>query len=82
MFTLCSICAREGGQCRFTYIREEIERRRRQIHRQRREIRDLQRAGISTKSAEELLTRMQSKVDDLCAERDRLVGQCRIAKRA
>ena len=40
------------------------------------------RAGISTKSAEELLTRMQSKVDDLCAERDRLVGQCRIAKRA
>ncbi len=65
-----------------TYTREEIERRRRQILRQRREIRDLQRAGIPTKSAEELLTRMQSKVDDLCAERDRLVGQCRIAKRA
>ena len=29
-----------------TYIREEIERRRRQILQQRREIRDLQRAGI------------------------------------
>jgi hypothetical protein len=33
-----------------TYIREEIERKRRQILRQRREIRDLQRAGIPTKS--------------------------------
>jgi hypothetical protein len=55
---------------------------RRQILRQRREIRDLQRAGFPTKSAEELLARMQTKVDELCAERDRLVGQCRIAKRA
>ena len=64
------------------YIREEIERRRRQILRQRREIRDLQRADIPTKSAEELLARMLSKVDELCAERDRLVSQCRIAKRA
>jgi hypothetical protein len=36
-----------------TYIREEIERKRRQTLRQRREIRDLQRAGIPTKSAEE-----------------------------
>jgi len=65
-----------------TFIREDIERRRRQILRQRREIRDLQRAGIPTKSAEELLARMLSKVDELCAERDRLVGECRIAKRA
>jgi hypothetical protein len=63
-------------------VRSEIEHMRHQIHRQRREIRDLQRAGISTKSAEELLARMQTKVDELCAERDRLVGQCRIAKRA
>ena len=55
---------------------------RRQIHRQRREIRDLQRAGIPTGSAEELLARMQTKVDELCAKRDELVGQCRIAKRA
>lgn len=55
---------------------------RRQIHRQRGEIRDLQRDGISTKSAEELLARMLSKVDKLCTERDRQVGQCRIAKRA
>ncbi len=52
------------------------------FHWQCREIRDLQRAGIPTRSAEELLARMQTKVDELCAERDRLVGQCRIAKRA
>ena len=63
-------------------IRAEIERMRRQIGRQRREILALQRGGISTKSAEELLARMQTKVDELCVERDRLVGQCRISKRA
>jgi hypothetical protein len=57
--------------------RAEIEHMRRQIHRQRREIRDLQQAGISTISAEELLARMLTKVDNLCAERDRLVGEGR-----
>ena len=36
------------------YLRAEIERMRRQLARQRKEIRDLQRAGISTKAAEEL----------------------------
>jgi len=50
---------------------------RRQVLRQRKEIRDLQRAGISTVSAEELLGRMQTKVDGLCVERDRLVGEQR-----
>jgi hypothetical protein len=35
---------------------------------------NLQRAGVSTKPAEELLVRMLAKVDGLCAERDRLVG--------
>ena len=63
-------------------VRAEIEYMRRQIQRQRKDIQSLQRGGISTKSAEELLARMLSKVDELCAERDRLVGQCRIAKRA
>jgi hypothetical protein len=58
-------------------VRAEIEHMRRQIHRQRREIRDLQLAGIPTVSAEELLARMLSKVDHLCAERDRLVGEGR-----
>ena len=54
------------------YIRREIERMRSQVHRQRGEIRQLLRAGISTASAEELLERMLNKIDDLCAERDRL----------
>jgi hypothetical protein len=53
-------------------IRREIERMRTQVHRQRGEIRQLQRAGISTASAEALLEKMLSKIDELCAERDRL----------
>ena len=36
-------------------IRSEIERMRRQIHRRRKDIQALQRAGICTRSAEELL---------------------------
>ena len=59
-------------------LRNEIENRRRQIFRQRKEIRDLQRAGVSTVSAEELLGRMLAKVDELAAERDRLVGEARV----
>ena len=55
----------------------EIEHMRRQILRQRKEIQDLQRAGISTVSAEELLGRMQTKVDGLCGDRDRLIGEQR-----
>jgi hypothetical protein len=55
------------------YVRSEIERMRTQVHRQRGEIRQLQRAGISTASAEEaLLERMLNKIDELCAERDKL----------
>jgi hypothetical protein len=56
-------------------IRADIEQRRQRIFRQRKEIQELQRAGIPTKSAEELLARMLAKVDELCAERDRLVGE-------
>ena len=59
------------------FIREDIEQRRRQIARQRKEMLDLQRAGISAKPAEELLARMLAKVDELCAERNRLVGESR-----
>ena len=54
------------------FIRREIEHMRVQLGRQRREILQLQRAGISTASAELLLGRMHSKIDDLCARRDRL----------
>jgi hypothetical protein len=59
-------------------VRADIEMRRRQILRQRKEIQALQRAGIPTKSAEELLARMLSKVDDLCTERDRQVREQRV----
>jgi hypothetical protein len=47
------------------YIRAEIERMRMQVHRQRGEIRQLQRAGISTTSAEALLERMLNNIDGL-----------------
>ena len=40
------------------FIRGEIQRMRTQVQRQRGEIRQLQRAGIPTTSAEELLDRM------------------------
>lgn len=60
------------------HLRSEIEHMRRQIHRQRGEIKALQRAGISTASAEELLRRMEAKVDVMCAERDKLVGEQRL----
>ena len=52
------------------YLRSEIERMRTQIGRQRKEILQLQRAGIGTASAEALLTRMQAKVEQLVAQRD------------
>jgi hypothetical protein len=58
-------------------IRTQIEHMRRQLLRQRKEIRDLQRAGISTAPAEALLARMQAKVDALCEDRDRLIGENR-----
>jgi hypothetical protein len=43
--------AHEGAHMNIGYIRSEIEHMRRQILRQRKEIQDLQRAGIPTKSA-------------------------------
>jgi hypothetical protein len=54
------------------HLRSEIERMRGQVHRQRGEIRQLQRAGIPTASAEALLERMLNKIDEMCADRDRL----------
>ena len=59
------------------HVRNEIEHMRRQILRQRKEIQSLQRAGIGTAAADALLQRMQDKVDGLCVERDRLVGEAR-----
>ena len=57
------------------FLRSEIEHMRSQISRQRKEILQLQRAAISTVSAEALLTRMRAKVEGLCIERDRLAGE-------
>jgi hypothetical protein len=64
------------------YIRGEIERMRAQVHRQRGEITQLQRAGISTASADALLDRMLDKIDALCAERDRLKKEARRGPKA
>jgi hypothetical protein len=54
------------------FIRGEIERMRIQVGRQRKEILQLQRAGIGTASAEALLERMLTKIDTLCEEREKL----------
>ena len=57
------------------FIRGEIEHMRNQVAKQRREILSLQRAGISTASAELLLERMLNKIDTLCVERDRVKAE-------
>jgi len=54
------------------FIRADIEFMRVQVGRLRKEMLLLQRAGISTASAEDLLQRMLTKIEGLCAERDRL----------
>lgn len=54
------------------FTRAEIERMRNQVGKQRKEILQLQRAGIPSLAVEELLQRMLNKIDDLCAERDRM----------
>jgi len=53
-------------------IRAKIEQMRRQVDRQRGQIKQHQRAGIPSNSAEDLLDRMLNEIDDLCSERDRL----------
>ena len=53
-------------------LKGELSRYRRQIQRQRNQILQLQRAGISTASAEALLQRMLAKVDSLRDQRDQL----------
>ena len=54
------------------FIRADIEHRRRQVQRLRGEIRQLRHSGIYSASAEALLDQMLDKLDQLCAERDRL----------
>ncbi|MEH2543227.1 MULTISPECIES: hypothetical protein [unclassified Bradyrhizobium] len=57
------------------HVRSEIEHMRVQVGRQRKEILQLQRAGIATAAAELLLGRMLAKIEGLCAERDRLKAE-------
>jgi hypothetical protein len=60
------------GNAGIEFVRGEIARLRLQVLLQRREIAQLQRAGIQSTSAEVLLDRMLNKIDDLRAQRDRL----------
>jgi hypothetical protein len=57
------------------YVRAEIERMRLQVQRQRKEIVQLQRAGVSTAAAELLLAQMHTTIDGLCQKRDRLKAE-------
>jgi hypothetical protein len=54
------------------FVRSEIEHMRSPVSRQRKEILQLQGAGLATASAEALLGRMLAKIDDLCVQRDEL----------
>jgi hypothetical protein len=78
MFRFCSKETKRDWAMDVEHIRAEIERMRQQISRQRKDIQSLQRAGISTSPAEALLARMQATVDNLCAERGKLVGEQRV----
>jgi hypothetical protein len=62
-----------GGSMRdLSFIRAEIDRMRVQVGRQRREIVQLQRAGVATDAAQALLQRMLTTLDDLREQRERL----------
>ncbi len=61
------------------FLRAEIARLRTQVRYQRRDIQTLSRAGLSTASAEELLARMESRIDELCEKRDRKVGELKVS---
>lgn len=60
---------------RLDHIRSEIAFMRVQVSRQRKEVLQLQRAGIPNTSADALLQRMLDKIDNLCTERDRLKAE-------
>jgi hypothetical protein len=63
------------------HLKAEIARMRVQIKRQQKDILQLQRAGISTRSALEHLERMHNKVDELIGERNRLMGEAKLDQR-
>lgn len=61
------------------FVRTEIERLRVQISRQQQDIVTLQRLGLSTGLAEELLARMRASVSRLCEKRDGMQADTRMA---
>ena len=61
--------------------RRDIEHMRVQVGRQRKEMLQLQRAGVSTAAAEALLQRMLNKIDELCLARDRLKAELPVPRR-
>jgi hypothetical protein len=61
------------------FVRTEIERLRVQISRQQQDIVTLQRLGLSTGLAEELLARMRVSINALCAKRDWMQREERVA---
>jgi hypothetical protein len=61
------------------FIRAEIERMRVQISRQQQDILTLQRSGLSTGLAEVLLDRMRASINGLCAKRDWMQREERVA---
>ena len=74
-FSFRSYAQNRGLVMKLNGIRRDIEYRRKQIYRQRKEILQLQRLGIPSASAEALLERMLTKIDELCVERDRLKAE-------
>jgi hypothetical protein len=62
-------------------VRRDIEHMRVQVGRQRKEMLQLQKAGVSTAAAEALLQRMLNKIDELCLERDRLKAELPVPRR-
>jgi hypothetical protein len=61
------------------FIRAEIERMSVQISRQQQDILTLQRSGLSTGLAEVLLDRMRASIHALCAKRDWMQREERVA---
>jgi hypothetical protein len=65
----------EAAMPEIDFIQAEIDRYRSQVGRQRKEILQLQRAGISTAAAEILLQRMLDKIDTLRSQRKKLKAE-------
>lgn len=71
-FPVRSYGRKTGAAMGIDAILNEIDHMRRQINRQVKDIRSLERAGLDTAAAQVLLGRMQLKLEGLRADRDRL----------